>query len=201
MNLTDLDFNKPIYVKLKDGIHEVKFDRAELILVQGFVSQHVAVLEGKIAGVGKIDLQCDYRFTNDLDGLVHDAAETASVFGHFPSSGYHTVAGATHIKRGVSLELLKGAPFGYRLNGDTIERWLWEGTKAISVSYISIHVPGISDNSYGLRYDLLKRKFILPENCANERRCIAGRWIRPKWYNTKEECQEDNAIKVFTFEN
>lgn len=201
MYITDLDFSKPIYTKLSDGIHQVKFNRAELILVKGHIGCHVAVLEGQVAGKGGINLRIDYKFSNDLDGLVHDTADCACVRGSFPSYGWFDLPTATHITIAVGKKLLENAPFGFFMQGNVIKRWIWNGTEATALPYYNRYVPGISDCNYGLRYDLLKRQFILPDSvpCSAEKICIGGEWVHPKWYDTKEECQGDNAIKVFTF--
>lgn len=201
MYITDLDFSKPIYTKLEDGIHQVKFNRAELILVRGRIDVNVAVIDGQIAGKGEIAKTRSYCFSNDLDGLVRDTADCEFVRGCFPSYGWFDLTTATHITVAVCKKLLENAPFGFFIQGNVIKRWLWNGTEAIALPYYNKYVPGISDCNYGLRYDLLKRQFILPESvpCSAEKICIGGEWVHPKWYDTKEECQGNNAIKVFTF--
>lgn len=198
MNILDLDFNKPIYVMLADGIHQVKFDRAELIFVKGNISKWVALVRGKIAGGGDIDCRHDLKLTNDLDALVHKQADVVQLFGQWPSYGWHGLGGCTEYNFAAAKQLLeRKADFGYSIHRDVVCRYVWDGMDVRLVPYASTGICGISDGHVGLRYDLLRGEFIRPTNHIY----IGNGWVAPRWYNTEEECRNDNAIKVFTFEN
>lgn len=204
MDILDLDFSKPIYTKLTDGIHQVKFYRAELLMLGADITQLGAKIEARIAGVeGFASTERDLRVTNDLDALLHGENEYNCCFIFHGSSlkGYiHTIGGCTDDCAKLSRRLLERyANFGYTIsNFKRVCRWIWEGTEPLLFSYKTVSIPGIPDGTTGLRFNLLTRQFIEP---TDERKCIGGKWYVPRYYDTEEECRKDNAIKVFTFED
>lgn len=201
----ELDFNKPIYTKMKDGIHQVKFDRAELVMHRASITDLYFIIEARLAGKdGYVSPKAHLRVTNDLEALVlcedeYEIRNLTHSFGESIVSIYRRdVTTATYITKRFSTKLLQDyATFGYHIKNNQVCRYIWEGTKPISVLYENTNIKGISDSSYGLQFDLLSRSFIEPKGT----KYVGGHWIEPKYYDTAEQCRKENGIKVFTFEN
>lgn len=205
-NIFELDFNKPIYTKLTDGIHQVKFERAELIIIDADIRRLGAKIKARIAGIdGYVSSTSSLYVTNDLDALVRCDGETKLFELTFMFYGksllidgnIHRITTATHIKEAFTRNLLRDyATFSFTIKNDKICRWVWEGTRPILIPYMNLSIED-AGGVYGLQFDLLTKQFIEPKG----KRKIGNEWVEPKYYDTEEQCRKENGVKVFTFED
>lgn len=198
MNVLDLDFSKPIYTKLADGIHQVRFTKVELWLIKADTTHPAADIEFQITGqepVVKGTRPPEHlQVTNDLEGLMHDQADCVDFYWSILNPNYFNLnTRRADTRQRIEQLLADTAPFGYVLWGacnHIVGRYVWNGYEPVIIDYVEM-----KNSTMVLRYDLLQKQWIIP----NQSRQIAGVWQKPRYYNTAEECQRDNAIKVFTF--
>ena len=188
MKLANLDFNKPIYAHLEDGVHEVRFDLFDVFFYNGNYCGKCARVRMRIAGMPTLK-QKKIALTNDLDDAILNPEMSKNIDKfiflehNFGNENYYV--NTTYLE-----DLMQFADFGFTRFKTSAHpeaefyRWKWNGFKPEPAKIVSVGKR--HNDSKVLVFNAIKKEFYPIEGGT---------------FATKEECAEANHIKVFTFED